>query len=435
MEPRSVYELVEEHYGEPVSPDLVLRVQTERDAVRADDFRWRYLRWRIEPAKVALPAKDDAELRPLVLVSQANANLHLQRAFGRYHEAGLWSLWDGLVQHLLYCHGVALMNPLGYLCERRQYSSHRTIAQYLAFLNAISPLVEAGVVQLVELGPSLLDQGYVTAVRTPSETNPSSNALSSEQLAPVVSRLQDTAGPKWDINGHYWTDTGLDPAELARLRERFVRLELGGLADSSHITQRHPGAFDLLLSSAWQESALRATVAENPGWLGIATSSATADLRVAELQALQRLMAVPLADLSGIGPGDLVTIRRDDDTFAAWRSALRAALAHVGDEVDDPLAQRYRDLSRSLTEELHARALLVETGINRSSVLAAGRKGAVAFAVGCLKQGLHGNVDPVSNLSAGAARAGSSLAQSALAERRARPVRDAVRRHQVLFAS
>jgi hypothetical protein len=78
--------------------------------------------------------------------------------------------------------------------------------------------------------------------------------------------------------------------------------------------------------------------------------------------------------------------------------------------------------------------MLVEAGIDGSSILAAGRTGAMAFAVGCFEPAMHGNIDPISNVSAGAVRAGSTLAESALADRRARPVREAVRRHQVLFA-
>ena len=82
-----------------------------------------------------------------------------------------------------------------------------------------------------------------------------------------------------------------------------------------------------------------------------------------------------LPSVVGVRPSDLVSIRRSEECFAAWRACVREAVCRI----ETSQGPRPRDFSTELNNVLHERALQIRESVRKGAVLKRFAAGATAF--------------------------------------------------------
>lgn len=331
-----IYEIVEEHFGEPASPDLVLKVREGRRET-AVDFGRRYQEW-VTTQKPRIAEKPTRQLRPFIEAAyHGPKGVSLFAPAFSNDENQLWALYDGLVHHLLYCHSVAIENPLMHLMtssgvgrqlpflhlQGGMFGFHVNptiiLSRYIALLVELRGLVDCGAVVIVETGPSPMS-GYAPQVTVYREADPPGVGTHQFRSRPYV----------------------LSDAQAAR----------------RHPASRARGSRVGLAAPRRRHHRLHA-------------SGATADAAQGCSRQDRERGAGLRPDLA---PGDIRAIRRSDETFNRWRQALGNGLGVVETLPDVPLTEEHLNTVRGeIYENIVEARLAIDTSINKSDWMKAAR--------------------------------------------------------------
>jgi hypothetical protein len=447
-----VYELVEEHFGEPASPELVLQVRTgaRKDAT---DFATRYREW-VRTMKPRVPSKTERQVRPFIEAAYYGPRgVSLFAPAFSADEDRLWALYDGLVHHLLYCHSVAVENPLMHLITSGRrlpllsvqggmlgFNVNPTIilARYMALLVELRDLVDCGAVVLVETGGSPTS-GYASKVTVYREADPPGvgtyayrdqpYVLSDAQFAGIAERVGTQLAERAaaELVRQYPEDNITEFMRQER-RESLLRIALGKIARAARVSDR-VGDLDLYLQNDFEQNALVAALAVAPEWLTRSPVPSSA-YHQRQMRVLDRLLQLDLPDLSNLAPGDIRAIRAGDEIFNRWRQALSNGLSLVETPPYIPLTEQQLDaVRRDIYESIVEAGLAIDTTINKSDVMKAGRAGVVKLVLGLLSGGA---AMPVVAADAGLAT-GKGLAKSAVHKMQQKPLAESLTRHTILF--
>jgi hypothetical protein len=264
---------------------------------------------------------------------------------------------NSILHHLLYCHSVAIDDTLGFtldffsdwawLEERRPQ-----LITYLEFIHMIKPLIESGVVVLIERP---VESGWNISL-TPTLSGAEEEALA--RRPDYISLLQEGESSPVDeafCQAHVHVASGVIGHELV----------------ASH---HHGGNLDLYLPFKHYVPVLN-TFAER------ANRELRRGSRTQELRLLGDLLSLDLPRVGTLSADDVVRIR-SDDTFESFRRTLRQALERLRDIPHDfdHQAEKRRRLSDEMT---HAQKQL-EAEFKKSSFLSTVQSGVVKLGIGAL---------------------------------------------------
>jgi hypothetical protein len=457
MAAADVYELVEEHFGEPASPDLVGQVRAGSPTT-ALDFGKRYQEW-VTAQKPRIAEKSKRHLRPFIAGAYTGPKgvSLFAPAFSR-DEDQLWALYDGLVHHLLYCHSVAIENPLMHLISSSRVGRHIhfvhlqggmfgfslnptiILSRYIALLVQLRDFIDCGAVALVETGFSPMS-GYAPHVPVYRESDPPGTGtyglrgdpyvLSDAQFAKIKERVRaQLAGPveaelKWNNPDGAITDFAHHDKE-----ESLLRIALGEIVRAAKVSDR-VGDLDIYLRNDLQQKALAEALAVAPEWLAGPSPSESSRLQ-RDMRLLDRLLELDLPDMSNLAAGDIRAIRASDETFNRWRHALSKGLSSIETPPGAPLSDaQVATVRDEIYESIMEAGLAIDTSINKSDVMKAGKAGVLKMIVGLLLSG--GAAGPAVTLHAGRT-AGQNLVTTAFSKTQQKPLAESINRHTILFA-
>jgi hypothetical protein len=451
-----IYQIVEEHFGEPASPDLVLKIRGGRPET-AVDFGRRYREW-VTAQKPRIVEKPARQLRPFI-----EAAYHGPKGVSLFapafsdDENQLWALYDGLVHHLLYCHSVAIENPLMHLITSSRpgrglqllplqggvfgFNVNPTIilSRYIALLVELRGLVDCGAVVMVETGLSPMS-GSAPQVTVYREADPPGvgtyqfrghpYVLSDAQFVEIQQRVgaqlaeRVEAGLAWQ-----YPEGGITDYMRQKRQKLLLEVALGEIVSAARASDR-VGDLDIYLRNHFQKNALAEALAVAPEWL---TGSSPSRSLQRQMMLLDRLLQLDLPDLSNLAPGDIRAIRRSDETFNRWRQALGNGLGVVETLPDVPLSEEQLNTVRDeVYENIVEAGLAIDTSINKSDVKKAARAGALKLIVGLLLSG--GAAAPAVAAHAGLT-GGQKLGTTAFSKMQQKPLAESIDRHTVLFAT
>jgi hypothetical protein len=437
-----IYALVRQHFGEAVSPDLAERIRAGNHE-DAFDFAQRYLDW-VRADHPHIADKPRGQLRPFIrgeYFGPKGVSLFAP-AFSRDdNQEALSTLYDGIVHHLLYCHAIALEDPLRHLVDssgqlplasiRNGMLGFRAnpttiLSRYMRILVSLQPFIECGAVVIAEpiqtrwWGPTV---GFDQESWAKSSRSYDLSYRELEMIEKLMSEeLAESAKASLAAEGI----GDVDDSDLSERSELLVRRGLAGVAHTARTAAR-VGDLDVYLRSNFERRLLAVSLEVSPGWLAGTAVPATPQSN-RQLEILARLLSIDLPRLSGVGPNDIRTIRNDTTTFDRWRIALQSGLSLLGD-VEDPTAEEARALRSEVADSIRQVGLDVDASINKSDVLSAAKGGMLSLAIGLLT-GTGG----LAHLAVGAGqKAASSLTGAALRKSRQHPLAKAIRRHTVLF--
>jgi hypothetical protein len=365
-------------------------------AIEIDEPRLRQLRVATEKASTNNPlsAIEAGQLRPWVprALWTWHPELVADDYVGQAGAAGAGLM--RLQQYLLYCHEVAVANPLTRLWAPGRIPSLSWARSYLGmvaiYASYCGPLLETGVLRMVSSTLETAPQPLRAA------------AQSDDELLGAVS------------------PTSEQKASLDTLRLAFDTTWEGLSA-----SKRTGGSVHLLLASRHWAPLLTWLARRSDG----GPAAAPADLRLAEV-----LASLEIPGLDGLSPSDIVAVR-ENDAFVAWRAALRSALIQVDALRPDQAGSRPGDAAALIDETLREARERVETRMGESRFLSAARSPARSFSIGAITAGAMATVFPPERaLLTGALSSAADLVWSyAAARSRDKGVDHALHRHFLAF--
>jgi hypothetical protein len=411
MAVHTILDLAEAEFEEELGPDLFRAVE-HASFDKLSNFQER-ARDYCRTAEVA--AKASGQLRPYVPLERHNKaevahGLYLRPSdFKRPDrvEHGL----DALKHHLLYCHSLAIDDPLPWLLDAftlgERFSAYKTearapVVNCLRFLHQIEPLLRARVVVLVE---------------NPIESLPTVHGVLRDR-EPLIgtadfSDISEEMRERLETHG-----------ELARMV--YVEHADVELARGLEAVNKHTDRLDLYLPYLYYQQILRAVAEEErygiPEWP-----------REAELRVLGRLLSVRVPRLARLEPADIVSIRQSEAGFERWRNSLERGLRHVSALDPESIGRNAEEL-RLLRQELLEECQALESDIEASRFLSHAKRGAKEFAIGAVVAlGLIPLAGPVA-LAGAAGTSGLRMLWNYAADKGERKHAEAVHRQYLLFS-
>ncbi len=411
---QTVFDVLENQFGTCFGPGLIGAVED------ASYEQLRELQERIKAfGKTAeVPTKRAGELRPYIPMEKdrlqiAPNEMYLRAddfADARNADVAL----EALKHHLLYCHSLAIDNPLRWILDAFIIDPKPSMLDYLdrqrakavnflRFLTRIEPLVRAHVVVLVEgdLELPFIQDG---ALR---DTN-------------AVCDAADFSDLPWDQLA------SLEPND-EMVRHALMSHANLQLACGLDAAAKHSEALDLYLPYKHYEAILRAIAQERtvqlPEWV-----------REVELQVLSGILKVSLPGLVALEPQEIVAVREGDEGFARWRASLERGMDRVR-ALDPETINRGMEGLRVINEELLDGRQALEAEISKSSLLSKAKSGLREFSIGSVVAlGLIPLAGPAAPLIGGAGNAGLSLLLDMLTGRRNRASAQALHHQYLLFS-
>jgi hypothetical protein len=411
---KTVFDVLESQFETAFGPDLIAAVES------ASYGQLRELQERTKAFGQAaeVPPKGDGHLRPYIPLEtddfqRAAHGVYLRPddfADPRNSELAL----DALKHHLLYCHSLAIDNPLrwmldAFVVEPAPYMEdylerqRAKVLNYLRFLIRIEPLVRAQVVVLVERD---IECPYIQ-----------DGALSdSASVADIV-----------DFSDLPAEDLALLEGDKALVSHALVIHADHQLACGLDAAATHSGALDLYLPYRHYEDVLRAVVKEKP-------AEAPEWVREVELKVLSDLLRVSLPGMAELTPREIVAVRQGEEAFARWRSSLERGMGRLGTLDAETLNRDIEEL-RLIEEELLEGRHSLESEISKSSFLAQAAQGWKEFTIGgVVALGLTPLVGPVPGLMVGAGNIGLKLLLNTFTGRQGRNTARALHHQYLLFS-
>jgi hypothetical protein len=386
MSDSSIIDFVEGYFQRSLDHGLVDDLRSRRITFDKDELNVAYSAWRqcetvpsrdspdfrrhwalkFEPARLP-PQKQPGHLRPYLPIETLPTSGKPNTGYFVFDstEDDLWSTVDAIKHHLLYCHSVAIENPMavwmmdkgGALTFSRaanlqkgilgwQFNSSIIMAQWLSFLTHVRPLIESGALIIVE--EQARDPWILKVVP----------GIDKQALEATASRMGLTSV---DFRIAVWK---LDLLVRARSRVQ--------------------GNLDLDLSDPEVESLVKKLLEQGSDFGG--------PLKVQENAALATLIKAELPAIEHLSIDDLVAVRRNSDEFESWRRGIEKVARKIAQEVPGnlPASEHAYELSRRFRGEVLDLGRDLEANISRQPVHIKVGKTALKFAVGAAVGGLFG---------------------------------------------
>lgn len=385
----TVLDIIQEVFEEDLGPDLIIHV-SDLSPARLYKFQERYSEF---ARAFHLPPKRGDHLRPFVTSTALHYAKQIygfplsDRDFDLPETAGLQE--DTIKQHLLYCHSLAVLDPLPYFLDffrpsQADKQARIRFRNYLIFLNQIRPLVEAGTI-------FFLDESYQDAYRR--DFFPSRGPKQSFIWPPALADSEQVAviAAEADLSEAF----GEGEVRPLELRILYINNALESIATTLVASEFHNRNLDMYFPARFFREALRGVVTRVRENLQI---------REGELLLLERLLSVKVPNLADLDPQDLVRIREGEETFAKWRRAVGRALERIA-TLDPYLLDPAQEATRVMQEELAEEQRRLQDDVKKSRFLAMAQRGFRSFTIGALAAvGLSYFFDPA----AAVARAGGA---------------------------
>ncbi len=387
MTGHNIIDFVEGHFRRPLDHGFAEDLRSSRIGFDKDELIAAYSAWRqgvptpskdnpdfsrhwaLQFVPVRLPpAKPAGHLRPYLPITTRSAPNKPNTGYFVFDqtEDDLWCTVDAIKHHLLYCHSVAIENPMavwmmdkqmggnqlsrainlqrGYLGWR--FNSPMIMARFVSFLTHVRPLVESGVLIIVE-----------QQARDPWLLKPIPNVNNQA--------LESTA------RAMGWTEP--------QLRSALWQLNLLVQARA-----RAQGNLDMDLSNPDVAQLARAFLERGSDFGG--------PLKLPETVALATLINADLPALERLSIDDLVAIRRDSEEFENWRRGIEAVVRRIANEGLEslPASEYAYELSRRFRAEVLDLERKFVTDVSRRPAHIRVGRTTFKFAIGAAVGGVFG---------------------------------------------
>jgi hypothetical protein len=366
---RTIIDVIESVFESRLGPELIDQV-SRMDRRRLNLFVDAYLEYRMScPAALTVPPKaHELDIRPRVLRHFGQIREMSSRVYGGWMDPSgdPFRFMDRLTYPLLYCHSIAIDNPLVELAdERLEWTpdtpaspllwteiDRRQLTSYLSFVNDAKPLIRDNILVLLE----------------PSGPYAHASIDSQMERGAAIANSRVTAIRKFWLTGKGYKRLKSVPRDAkltSRARRDAFAMAMIDLYSDVGLSAASRGQVDLFVPHSSYEVVLKAIADDAASLVG------SMAIRDAELRVLADLVSaeLPGLNLAAISAADLVAIRRSDDVFETWRTNLGQVaeeLASIDPTIIDRSDAARVAISRHLAED--ARAL-------RDRVKADGRLG------------------------------------------------------------
>ena len=336
---QNIIQVVEEAFGADLDPDLIAGIFRMHSG-QLDLFVDAYLEYRAhsQGSLVSSPKQDSAHIRPHAFRYLSYSPDRSARVYHSWTRPSVdpFAFLDRLRFLLLYCHGVAIDNPLIGLADESQewqpgeppQMPHWTeadrlrLASYLTFIFATAPLIRQGILVLLEAA------GSYAQVSPTSELERA--ARRSAESFQTIKDFWSTPGGRATLNKI--RANGSSRANGRRSLDDLAQA-LIEISDDLALLNASEGRIDLYLPFDYYQRLLR-LVADKAVMVG------TTSIRDRQLGVLTDLVSanVPDLDPTVVSVADIVSIRSSEQVFDRWRAELTAVaseLAHLNEELID----------------------------------------------------------------------------------------------------
>jgi hypothetical protein len=369
-EPGTVLDLIRNHFGDDVGPDLITTL-AGRLPPEFRRFEDEYRVWTRESPRV--PSRPPSHLRPFITGSyDRNRRVPLYDLVFRGDESTIFHAVDAIKHQLLYCHSVALENPLQHLLFGEQGLPSIALAnirggnlgfrvnggalfrRYLILLSHLRPLIDSGALILVE--------AHWGVIRRPIKL----------PLADVQSLIGDL---NVDTNGYFPGDPE-DEETRQRAKASMVGSCLEYLRFVSAVRERSANAVDLFIEEPTERIVFK-HIQQRCAML------APVETREYEMRLLDHLLRLRLPHLDELSEANIHAIR-EEGAFTEWRHALTLALDRFDrDSLSAPPRQHSdQQLMAQIMLALEPHVAKLDHEMRRSSFLSKLRRGALEIVVG-----------------------------------------------------
>jgi hypothetical protein len=373
------------HFGPAAAPELYDAIR-DASAPALDDFLTSYRVFAANPDHRP-PRLSSEELRPYLPHAQSptwtGGGLELDYDTLKHDDAE-WRLADAVKHRLLYCHSIALDDPLEHLltlatgemrtCQGSE--GRQALLRYVSFLLHMAPVVREGVVCLVggafsgadwmarhgrrvEFAAALSQGGGYDAREFMEAAPPEVRAL--------WKRKQSTPG---------YINLGTEAA-LSVATER-IAIGLDSVLEApDRLSLYLPFRADvqLLVRDTQLSKALKAAqFSDRDSWL------------------LEQLIDIEMPGISALEPSELVRVRSGSE-FAEWRTTLTNAL-QTANALPSTLYLRDLEVQRAVRALLTEGRSKLEERLARSRTLAGVKRTRTSLIVGLMGLGVSALLDP-----------------------------------------
>ena len=297
------------------------------------------------------------------------------------YDGAEWKIADAIKHRLLYCHSIALDDPLGHLlalttAEIRSDQGDEGRRALLRFVNLslhFAPLLRSGIVCFLPNRSYSKDSEVRFRKRQELERalEQSGNYDPSELVAAAPEALQ----LRWKEGG----------ADTALLTEVAMSVASSRIANGLEAVLYAPDQVSLYLP-------FRADVELLKRDTQVTKEIAAAGFSDRESWLLSQLVDLDLPGLAELNPDALVEIRTGDE-FSHWRQALSNALL-AANSLPRTLWNRNEEVKRTVREQLTDSRTRLEGELDQSPVLTGLRKGRTSIIVGLVGLTVSALLDP-----------------------------------------
>ena len=363
---QNILGLIESVLGDELTPDSMVTIQK-----KPHDFFCKLKKVHEELERnYTLPELRPDEVRPYVpIIHQGTQFSGITLSYyGDFDSiASAETATDSLTQHLLYCHSIAVDNPLAFMLDYFPGNDRFTeeikpkIFNYLHFICSIRPLIDEGIVHLVEWSPKRL---FAFGSWPP--------LLFDKEDLGVVAKETDWS----DMQDCFKVSVDSVPVEAkAIFLGSEISPEIGAVLGKSKTLG---GNFSVYLPRRCYQSLFSHLVRKGNELLQTIQPNGEHDMLLTA-----ELLALDLPRLNNLSLGDLVAIRRSEDVFEDWRRSLRRGLREAS-RLDPCLLGRENTALQAIRDELAELARRAGLATTKSRVLSSVRQGAKGFAVDTL---------------------------------------------------
>jgi hypothetical protein len=390
-----------EHFGPTSEPELYTAVNEAGD-VELDRFLEAYRAFATSE-KGAPPKLSPSTVRPyLPYIDKPSWTVGgLQLDFDTLKDDGAeWRIADAIKHRLLYCHSIALDDPLGHLLAlttaqirtNQGDSGRRALLRFVNLSLHFAPLLRSNIVCF------LPHRGYspdsTKRFGSRDELESALKDLGNYDPSEFVAAAPEAVRLDWKERGLF--DTTLVAKVATNVASSRIANGLEAVLHAPDRVSLHlPFRADVELlkkSSRLTEEIASTGFSDRDSWL------------------LSELVDLDMPGLAELDPDALVEIRTGDE-FSAWRHALSQALLSAN-ALPSSLWNRNEEVKRTIREQLTDSRTRLEAQLGKSPVLAGLKKGRTSIIIGLVGLSISALVDPTKLTTAAIA---SLLAGSATA--------------------
>jgi len=343
---------------------------------------------------VQAPLLSDGELRPY-FTTESDLAPWVNGAFNMWistfiNPEGIWQAVDAIKYRLLYCHSLAVDDPLGTMMLYYQDNTRREpLLNYVNFLLHMGPLVRSHALCFVapagyfeSVMQTIVRGGFESRLK---EMLSGKSILQTLDFREIMHKAPEEIQQRWKDLLH--STSGEETLREANYDAAFKRI--GKTIDAAvHapglLSVYLPFRYDIDLLSRYQQQALldeSISLPDADNWL------------------LSRLIDIELPGIDTLSPDEVVNIRTQSEEFEHWRGVLRDAIQHA-DTIPANVLGRNVAIRREVQAKLREGKARLEASLPKSAVLKGLKKGTVSMLGGVISAAIVLLLDPTKSVGA-----------------------------------